>query len=289
MSGRINNAILNSSAAFAQGNTAPMVDPQYGGQMGHSVDLDEWVSNASYVRKNLVAVLMEAPKGFQYLPNPEYWVGTLRSMLELHAITIDGLASGLTVEVAENPVGGAGEMQQDPTNVTRERSQPVITINEKYGMPFANFLMGWIRNLIMDPDSKFAAVNTFGTNRPGDMLPDMYAGTVLFYEPDPQHQRVVKAWLCTNFYPLGTGEIIGRRDITAAGETSSPSINFSAITQQTLGVKALAQEIMNGINITGANPYLRNAFIDKVSNQVLATKKSYQRGLEDISADSVAV
>ena len=285
---RIQAALLPQGAAFSQGKNNPMVDLQSGGQMGYSPNLSEWVSNQAYVRKNLIAIVVEAPKGFQFLPDPQYWVGTLRALVELQAMSIDGLNAGLEVETGSNPVGGGGQMQEDPTDVKETLSNVVIRWNEKYGMPVANFMMGWIRNLIMDPNTKTPNVMTLA-NAPQDWLADMYTATMLFIEPDPTMTKVVKSWLVTNMYPKITGEITGRRDMTQAAEPVSYDINFTGIAQYSLGVDVFAQQILAAMSITGANPYLRQAFVDQITADLLATQKGYSSGVQNVAQQAIIV
>lgn len=286
---RLSDAILSENTAYAAGKTNAMLDLQYGGQQGYAPDLTEWVSNQAYVRKNLICLLVEAPKGFKYLPDAASWVGTLRALVELHPMSIDGLAAGLEVEVAENAVGGAGEMQQDFTDVKRARSNPVFRWNEKYGMPVSNFLQGWITYLMMDPASKYPNVVTLSGSKPTDMLADQYAATMIFIEPDATHSKVVKSWLCTNMFPMASGEIVGRRELTAAGELTTYDINFTAITQYGVGVDLLAERLLAGINITGANPYQRPAFLDAIDADVLAARKGYQSQVETLGDEAIRV
>ena len=285
---RIANAIIGSNA-YGRGNTSPMLDLRYGGQMGFAPELTEWVSNQQYVKRNLICLLVEAPKGFQKLPEQEYWVGTLRALVELHAIRITGLNATLTVETVETPVGGAGQVQQDVTNVTEAKPDISFTWNEKYGMPVQRFLDGWIRYLIMDPNTKFANVNTIAGNSVTDLLADMYSATMCFIEPDPTHTKVVKSWLVSNMYPLTSGEVTAQRDITAASEQTQYDVQFTGISQYGLGVNAFAQKLLDGINITGANPYHRAAFIDSISADVAAMKKSYANGVSTVSSNAVTV
>lgn len=284
--GRLTDAILDASTSYAVGHQNPMLDLQYGGQMGFSPALAEWVSNQQYVRHNLVALLIEAPKGFALLPNGASYVTTLRALVELHAISWTGMQAGLTVDVAETPVGGAGQMQQDPTDVKMERSNPVCRLNEKYGMPVAAFLRSWINNLIMDENSKFANIATTGA-APTDMLADMYAMTMLFFEPDPTHTKVVQSWLITNMYPLGTGEVSGARDITVAGETRTVDVNFTGIAQYGLGVDTFAQSLLDTISLSGANPESQEAFVSAIDAQVLAATRGYTAGIADLAANNV--
>lgn len=284
---RLADAILQNGPAFAAGHQAPMVNLEYGGQMGYAPDLSEWVSNQAYVRRNLICLLVEAPAGFQYLPNPDQWIATLRALVELHPLSIDGLNAGLEVELASNPVGGGGEMQEDFTDVKQTQSRPVFRWGEKYGMPVASFLRGWITNLMMDPNSKFANVATLGGRKPADMLADNYAATMIFIEPDPTHSKVVKSWLVTNMFPTGTGEITGRRDLTAAADTPTLDITFTGIAQFGLGVDAFAQKLLDGISLTGANPYLRPAFVNGISDDVLRAKKGYANEVQTLGASAI--
>lgn len=282
--GRMQGALLNN--AFSLGE-APMLDPQMGGQNGYAPVLTEWVSNQSYVRRNMVCLLIESPKGFNYLQDPDFWRASLKAMVETHAKTIEGLNSELKVSVAESPVSGGGEQQQDPTNVTRERSIPVFTFIEKYGRPFQTFIQEWIRSLIMDPDSKVPDIATLSGTRPGDLLSDMYSATMLFFEPDPTHTKVAKAWLCCNMYPQGTGPIIGKRDLSSEGETSEISVEFTAVTQTGIGVRMFAQSLFDKINFTNANPYLRPAFVQGVSPDVAAVGRGYKSQAEQLSATAI--
>lgn len=284
--GRIAQAIMQNDRAFAAGRQNVMLDPQYGGQMGFAPVLAEWVSNQQHVRHNLICLLVEAPRGFRLLPNGDDYVKTLRALVELHAVSITGLQAGLTVETAETPVGGAGQRQQDPTDVKEEVSNVTIRVNEKYGRPFASFFRSWITNLIMDPNSKFANIAT-ATNAPSDLLADMYAATMLFIEPDPTHTRVVQSWLGTNMYPTTTGEVVGGRDITAAGETVTYDIPFTGIYQYGLGVDLFAQQILSAMTMSGANPQNRPAFVDAISEEVLAATKGYAQGMEQLSQNSI--
>jgi hypothetical protein len=208
--------------------------------------------------------------------------------VELHPLSIDGLNATLEVETTQTPVGGAGEMQDDFIDVKMTRSQPVFRWGEKYGMPIANYFTNWIRYLIMDPNTKFANIASLG-NAPTDMLADQYSASMIFIEPDPTHTRVVKSWLGTNMYPLSSGEITGRRDLTQAHEAPTYDINFSGIFQYGLGVDAFAQRLLDGISLTGANPHLRPAFLQNITADVLATQKGYEDNVETLGFEALRV
>jgi len=283
---RVNEAILDEKA-FARGSNQQMVDLTYGGQFGFSPDISQFVNNAAYVRRNLICIMLEAPKFFQLMPEPEKWVQTLKALFELHPKTIDGYDKALTVEFDEHAVGGAGEMQSEVINVTRARSEPVFTYTEKYGLPIQTFLYNWITFGLMDPDSKFALISTITGEKPADMLPDWYGASILVFEPDPSHKKVVKSWVTTNMMPKGTGEMVGKRDLTTANETLELSIEFTGISQTGIGTDLFAQNILDQINTTSANPNLRPSFIQDIDSDVRAAEKGYEQQLEELGSTAV--
>lgn len=286
---RLTDALLDAKA-FGHNADRPMLDLTYGGQHGLAPDLTQWVSNQAYVRRNLVCILLEAPRFFQSMPEPGKWVQTLKSLFELHARSIEGFNAALTVDVSEdNVVGGAGEVQQEFVNVTRARSEPSFTFVEKYGMPIQTFLSNWITYGLMDPDSKQALVGTLNANRPTDMLADWYTASALFFEPDPTHRKVVKAWVTTNMFPKETGEITGKRDLTSASEVLNLTIPFTGLSQFSLGTSIFAQKILDNINVTNANPYLRPSFIQDIAADVNAEAKAgYAVTSDKLAKEAVA-
>lgn len=282
---RLTEAILGQKAFGGHANQ-PMLDLTYGGQHGWAPNLTEWVSNQAYVRRNLVCVLLEAPRFFTLMPDPAKWVSTLKSLLELHCRSIEGFNAALTVDTDEHPVGGAGEMQQEVINVTRARTEPSFTFVEKYGRPIQTFIQHWIQYALMDPETKYALVGTL-EKKPDDLLADWFSCSALFFEPDPTHRKVVQAWVTTNMFPKETGEIVGKRDLTSASEILNLTIPFTGISQYGLGVNLFAQKILDGININNANPYTRKSFIEAVSSDVAAATEGYKKNAEDVGINQV--
>lgn len=284
--GRIANTILTSGQAYGQGQKQPMVDIDYGGMFGFAPDLKQLVSNQQYVRQNVIALVVEPPKGFEQLPNPDKWFSGLRSLIELQTLSIDGLNGTLEVQTAETPVGGGGQMQQDPTNVTEARSNVTMRWPEKYGRVIGQYLEGWIRNLIMDPHSKYPAIINM-QNRPADMLMDMYAMSVMFIEPDPTHQFVTKAWLGTNMYPLTSGDNTARKDQTQDKEVVVYDVAFAGVYQRSDGVTAFAQQLLDQISVAGANPHQRPSFLDALSANITKGTSSYENSVEKLGSEAV--
>lgn len=274
--------------ATSQGWTQPMLDPTYGPQMGFAPDLRYWVNNANYKQYNLIPILLEAPRFLQYLNDGDKRVEILRAMVEIAPRSITGLRHSLNVEVDSTPVGGAGELQQEFTDVKRDRSDPIFTWDEKYGRPYGIFLEDWITQGLMDPNTKVANIGTI-ENGPTDMLPDQYAMSMMFIEPDPMQRRVVRSWVITNMWPQSAGDQEAQRDINQALQLKQLQITFSALQQVGAGVNAVAQTVLDGINIYGANPNLRASFISDVAPEVLAAANGYHPQIQEFQDNAIQI
>lgn len=274
---------LIGAKAYGRGMHQPALNLGKGGVFGWSPNLNSLVSNQAYVRRNLIPVVLELPRFIQLMPEPEVWAESMRQLFEVHPRVIEGLNAGLTVEFDEHPVGGGGEMQQEFTDVKRARSEPSFGWVEKYGMPIQTLLHYWIQYGMMDPETKYALISTIEGNRPEDMLHDWYTMSMLFIEPDPTHTRVVKSWVSTNMAPMNTGEIVGKRELAAASEVLNLTIPFTAVSQFSLGTSVFAQSVLDNISILRANPYNRQAMIDKIAADVAAAGTAgYHAGIQDL-------
>src|ERR1700752_3607841 len=283
---RIVNQLLKNQT-FDNTLSQYVSDPTYGGQGGYANDLTQWLNNQAYVSKQVFAIVMEAPSFFNLMNPPNKWVEILRALFETHVKTIEGLHSGIEYDFDEHPVGGAGEVQHEVVNARRTQSVPVITVIDKVGLPFQNFLRCWGQYGMMDPDTKYALASNLDNTPPGPWTAEKYTATVLFIEPDAAHKRVVKAWLCTNMMPKSNGDEDGRRDLTASGEILTLSIEFTAITQTGVGVKALAQSLLDLLNRTNANPYQRQAFIDGQDSDVAAAQDTYANTVASVADSAI--
>jgi hypothetical protein len=299
---RLTGKLLGDKAYGNWNSGQAKVDPMFGGQHGWSPNLNQWVNNQAYVRRNLISILIEAPTFFQRLKDPAKWVAILKCLIELHAVSVEGLNAGLEVTTDNHPLGGGGELQDEITNVKRARAEPTFNFIEKYGMPIQTFLYHWITYGLMDPETKYPLINTlnydyakaatastatppklgevtkpyfltdkYAYNAPSNLLASEYCATVLFMEPDPTHKTVLKSWLTTNMFPKTTGEIVGKRDLTADGEITRLSVGFTGISQFNLGTNLFAQNVLNTINITNANPYLRDSFLTAITQNIVKT------------------
>jgi hypothetical protein len=275
------------TGAYVRNVDRPVLDLKHGGQQGWAPNLTELVSNQAYVTRPLICIVLEVPKMFTIMPDSPKWTGSIKALFELHARSIDGFNAGLKADFDQHPVGGAGEEQEEVTNVTREKSSPKFTFIEKYGRPIQTLLEYWIMYGMMSPEAKYAMIGTMSGGKVTDLLSDWFTATCLFVEPDPLHKNVSKAWITTNMMPKGTGDITAKRDLTSAQEMLTLDVEFTGVSQYGIGVNLFAQNILKTINITHADPFMRPAFIDKISPDVAAIDGGYKKQVETMGSTAV--
>jgi len=262
---RLKESVLSTGTAYAGHNNT--MDLANGGQNGHLARIgrvdadgkyyDEWISNQAYIRRNVIPVVLAYPEFMTYMPDSQKWIDAYKALIELHPLTIDGLSSGLTVETDEHAIGGAGEMQEEITNVVRARSSLAFTFKEKAGKSIQKYLDAVIRYGYMDPDTKKPLVIKHflpAQSEIGIYTPNFYTGTVIFIEPDITHRSVVDAWLCTNMFFKSNGDRTGKRDIHSAGEMVELSIESTSITLNNEAVLTLADSILKKLTVLNKIP-----------------------------------
>ncbi len=282
--------IFTGQQAYDRGRTAPTLNPTYGGQFGFSPDYANYLSNSAYIRKNVICRLISAPAGFNLLPEGQLWIQTLKSIVELHSQTIDGLQQTLSVNFNPTPFGQSGEMQDDLTQVQRSPSDVTMTFPEKYGRPFSKFFFNWIEELLMHEQTGYPNIVTrLGQGVLTDLLPDIRAATMIFIEPDPTLQFVDKSWLITNMMPKTSGDIVGRKDMTAPGDAVSLSVGFTGIGMIGVGVDQFAQMLLSQMSLVGANPNLRPSYIQAIDPDVSAAAQGWAENLATQEASAISV
>lgn len=288
---RPSNAILGTEVGAARGVQNRMLDLRYGGQHGFAVDYSQLASSTDYVQQNTIAIMLDAPRSFRLITGEQdYWIGTLRALIELHAVSIEGLTGTYDITTEDSsPIGGAGEMVPSVTNVTRAKTSPRFRWPEKAGLPVSRFLRAWVDTFIMDPETKVARIASMGYAVPELQLLDDIGATVMFIEPDIYHKRVVKSFLTTGMHPTGSLEWEARKDKTTSKEIKTYDVEFAAVTQQGFGVDALAQTLLDNMNLLNADPLTRQAFMNEINADVSKLSEGYQPGIQNLANSSVRV
>jgi hypothetical protein len=282
---RLQNAIL--TGPFSAGYASPQLNLTLGGMNGYRADLSQFTNNSAYVQRPLVWLLLEAPVGFKYLPDPDYMTAALKALIELHPKTVTGFSRGLKADFVENAVGGGGEMQYDITDMKREQTQIQATYIDKYNRPIQNFWEYYMEMLMLDPESKVPGISTLPGAKPTDLLPDMLTFSTLAFEPDPTFQYVLKAWVTTGIMPKVTGDITGKRDIQNAMESGELSLDFTGTSASGLGPQLFAQSVLDSFNLSNANPNLAPSYISAIDADVAAQNVGFVNNVQTLAQTAV--
>lgn len=259
----IDNAFVNpNDAEQYSADGVPTIDIRNGGQWGllpriggvnNDTAIHEWMSEQAYQRRDLIPIVLQVPRMFDLMPNSVDWKTAVKAMIEVHAKTIDGLNSSLSVDTNEHELGLSGATFKEVANVTREASSVSITLPEKYGNPFEILLDVWIRYGLMDPDLKAALITRIipAENLPKAWTADWYTMTVLFIEPDPLYRTPVHAWLVSNMFPTSNPDIIGKKDKQSGRDLKEINLDLGgfALPSTNKRVKQLATTILNSLEL----------------------------------------
>ena len=275
-------------SAYQRDSSAALLDPSFGGQFGFATNIAGWISNQAYVKQNLIALLLEAPGFFQYMPNPAKWVEILRNLIETRIVTIEGLKAGIKVSTDTHPIGAAGEMQHEPTDSKRDQTEPVLNFGpDIYGNSIQKFIAWWIMYGIMEMETKVPMAISLGKGPFGSWLAPQYSMTCMFIEPDQVFEKPVHAWIVPGMWPMENGAVDGRKDKTSAMPFSEVSIPFTGFSLYGEGVNDVAQAMMKLINYTNANPNLRKSYITGATADIKAAAVGYAKGVDDLANNTV--
>ena len=287
---RVEGALNSNFESWAQNRSrnARQIDIDKGGPFGYQFDPNFYVSNTGYTPRNIIALLVEYPRGFDFLPQPEKSIAALRSLIETQSKNITGLRTGVNVESSERPIGQGGHQMRDPTNVTEEISEPEHVWDERHGRPIHNFFQFYIRNLIQEPITGQPGLMNISPEvasgeDPQDLLADMYSFTTLYIEPDPLRRYVTEAWLVTNMYPTTSGTIESQFDPEAGQDVPEITVPFTGIPVVSQGVRNFAQNKLDEINYVNAGPMQRPFWPDGIDSDITAAERGY---MENLSASA---
>jgi len=248
-------------------NDIPTIDLRLGGQWGllpriggvsAEKPIHEWMHEQAYLKRDIIPIVLEVPRMFDLMPNSKDWKEAIKAMLEVHAKTIDGLNSSLTVDTTEHELGLSGATFKEISDVKREATSVSITLQEKYGIPFEILLDVWIRYGMMDPDLKAPLITRIAS---ADQLPkawtaDWYSMSAIFIEPDVMYRKPIHSWLVSNMFPTSNPDIIGKKDKNSGRELKEISLELGgfAVPHTNKRVHKLATATIEQLELWSKDP-----------------------------------
>ncbi len=208
---------------------------------------DGWVASNPYISQDIIPIVLRTPGGYDLLPDAERWKQTWRALFTEHALSIQGLNTGINVEVDEQEIGGTGQFQEETRDVKYNRSTITTEHKEKEFKTITKFLINTVRLLDKDPITKKPLASGFISDLSevnGGWTRDLKTGTILFVEPDPTRLAVVDVFYSTNVGIKGNIDRLGKRQQSAGGEASTFSVEWTNITLPTDGAWDLANKLL---------------------------------------------
>lgn len=238
------------------------------GPNGYLLDMAYGVSYTDYVKNPWIFKMVRAPRGFQFIPDGDYFTAAYKTLIETWMQSWDGINMTLSTSVDETQIGHSGEVFETPTKVMRARTNLTSTIVEKDGKPVIEFLEALTRMFIMDPEVGHPLLSGINANAT-DRLNDMFACDLIAYEPDKTYTKVQNAVFLANVFPKNEiGENLGSRQIQQPGGTVAYNLNWANWQKTGYAVKRLAQQFMDAARVTGIDPGLTPLHVNGVDAEV---------------------
>jgi hypothetical protein len=275
--------LVDPSNALVGNRTIPL-NLAEGGQNGAMLAPHQWVSSAGYQKQKIIPVLLSIPEAMRYMDNWETNVATLKALMEVTAISIDGLNSTVEYEFADTPVGNAGEVFHTVTKASRQPSAPSYRWSERYGSSIQRFWTEYARLLMQDPDLGVPGIVASAAYRAGGskpLLPHMQSMVMLFIEPDETLTNVTHAWMCANMMPKQVGEVTGKREMNAANEVPEVSIEFTATTMIGKEVINQARNYLKSLSLENLRPTELKPFVTGISQDVSAQATGFKEKINE--------
>lgn len=281
---RIDNPWESGGVGWVDGETARQAGLIHGGFNGYAVPWTAWVHNAMYTSRPMLTFLLQAPLAFKLLPDSQRYISTLRSLVETIRHRVDGINLRLDVQTdTSQKVGRAGQTFEVFLNTTVTESNVSMSWWERPGLPVYNFFQFWIRTLMADPETGYAAISTYAGTEAYDGLPDMYTMSMLFVEPDVTHRYCVKAVVGVNMFPKTTGDNEMRYDADNVSQVQEVTIEFSGFYHNTTGTRALGQRMLSSISLVNANVYRSAPAVSEIDAMVADSPMGYAQTVRNIS------
>lgn len=264
----------NEKFGLSYGGAEAVARLDVDGQNGFSTDFRYLNANTPYVKQRTLCFVLEVPAFFKYIGNNGREITrAFKSIMENKTEKISGLDSSIKAEYTQVNIGPT-EVFDAFTRSTREKSEPTHTLTDLYGRAISTFFETWIVMGLGDPITNIPGVVTSrkyleeirGRNAVNGqhiytLMPENVAATCIYIEPDPTMTFAVNAWLCTNMMPDNAGDRQGEMDRTSAPDKQEITIKFTCVQEVNSGVKVLANNVLQALEIRGMNSVDRRAYI----------------------------
>lgn len=204
--------------------TSVLIGGQHGflPQLGSTVEgasYEDYLHEAGYVRQDVIPYVLTTPKFMEFMPNPGMLARTVKAMMEVHAITIEGIDTSITAETFTGNLGYANADFTEHARTVMAKSSIKIKLKERLGNPWEKLFHMWITYGKGDVVTNVPLVNRILTPEQAVKFQRTAWSTfsTLFVEPDVLMRKPVHVFLAMNLCPT-TVNVVGSKDKTRSLE-----------------------------------------------------------------------
>lgn len=168
----------------------------------------------------------------------------IKNLIEVRPLSFNGLTSGWSLD--------------EKCELVAAEVNPEITWNEVYGGAVENALYEWFTEQMK---------TTMEPSEYSDSRTRFEGIDVMFIQPCSLYKNVVKAWHCKNMHFVELKGKSGQRNINHRPHSPTElTVRFNVSKTEQKEALEEASKILKEINVSAANPYLREAFVQDESN-----------------------
>lgn len=240
----IDALVYNTNGQFGNPRFTNVGNIQRGGQLGLGPRVTQ-MDGATPLPLNCAHVfVLTQPTMFDPLPAVQQ---AYKSIIELHAKSIDGIDIGYVEEFDDTQIGHDGQSASMPLQTKRNPINPSVTADDIHGNLFWNLNYLWLKS-INHPDTSTSLLSAMY----GDQMPQWvwstFTSTWIAIQPDPSGlgNRLVDAVVLTNVIPSETGNL-GIKRTVGSSELAKRTVSYKAVLTHNENTRELGRLIMNSV------------------------------------------
>lgn len=249
-----------------------------------------WGHLAYQTKQNLIVMVLDYPRGFDDLPNPQQWIEAYNALLTDLPTSMEGFQWTQTPEWSDVEVGGTGDNHQVLTGMKYSPTEISTPVYERRGYVIERFVKGYWDMLGMEVDTKRPGVVALPQNANKDIIitNDYRGGVIIAFEPDEEMRKVHKAQIVYNVCVKDGLESTGKRDLNGSKELVQYTLNWTGTAVRDKGALKVAQmllELMTSNSVLAEN---RSAILEDVNQRVKELKTGLMASLKAEAEKQIA-